>query len=525
MNQNIKIIKKLSVGFVLLMLFACGQNTEEALAEYPQIYLDPTSRIIGQLAENGKTESFLGVPFAKPPIGELRWAPPKEMLILKGKFHASDFAPACMQADRITKWYKNVVRGFGGNPEVIKAPAISEDCLYLNIWRPKTLGVSDQALPVVVYIHGGSNKAGWSYEPNYIGSNMAEEGVIVISIAYRLGVFGYFSHPEFDHSNFGLLDMVEALRWINRNIEAIGGDSERITLMGESAGAGNIDYLMAIPSSEGLFSRAIHQSSGSAIFNLSTKEDHSTLGVELEKTLLVDQTENISDRLIKLPADRILTAAEQVYEGHYFDNAVDGKSVFEPLMETIKNKKLHTVELLIGSNQHESLMYLDENLSSEDWLETQVSPKSKINFLPLLDQLASDRDKLNLLTTAQSFTCPALRLAKEFSMMGGSSWVYYFTRQRQGEMAASMGAYHGAELPYVFDTHDDWLPTAGADRKLTSIMQDYWISFIKNGNPNRNDMTNWPTYNLESSQIMMLGDNVLASFHPSQIICELLDPS
>ena len=202
MNLTQKLGIKVGLGFMLVILSACESKTDTDVIVKPQIQLDATSTIVGQRSEDGRTESFLGVPFAQPPVDDLRWAPPLPLTKIESPFNATNFAPACMQADRITQWYKNVVKGFGGNPDVVQAPAVSEDCLYLNIWRPTQISQSGQSLPVIVYIHGGSNKAGWSYEPNYMGHNMAADGVIVISIAYRLGALGFFSHPEFETFKF-----------------------------------------------------------------------------------------------------------------------------------------------------------------------------------------------------------------------------------------------------------------------------------------------------------------------------------
>jgi len=254
MHLSNKKIIKLCMVYLLSIVGACTDTVKGGADNSPRLTLNDTSVIVGKLAEGGRTESFLGVPFAQPPVGDLRWLPPQPLAKSSAAPQKNEFPAACMQGDHIAKWYKNVAAGFGGDPDLIKHPEVSEDCLYLNIWRPATEAQSAEMLPVIVYIHGGSNKGGWSYEPNYIGHNLASKGVIVISIAYRLGVFGFFSHPTLEHSNFGLLDQVAALLWVNENILALGGDSAKITVMGESAGANNIDHLMTMPSSKGLFS-------------------------------------------------------------------------------------------------------------------------------------------------------------------------------------------------------------------------------------------------------------------------------
>ena len=169
-----------------------------------------------------------------------------------------------MQGPRIVNWYKGVAEGFGGNPNYIEMPPIDEDCLYLNMWVPTDIS-SSKKIPVLVYIHGGSNRAGWSFEPNYIGNKLSQKGVIVITVSYRLGIFGFYTHPELEISNFALLDLIESLKWIKKNIHKVGGDPNNITISGESAGATNVAHLIASPLSKNLFHRAIHQSAGWSI--------------------------------------------------------------------------------------------------------------------------------------------------------------------------------------------------------------------------------------------------------------------
>ena len=524
MHLSNKKIIKLSMLCLLSIVGACTDTVNGGADNIARLVLNDTSIIIGQLAEGGKTESFLGVPFAEPPVGDLRWAPPQPLVKTTATSQKNEYAAACMQGDHIAKWYKNVAADFGGDPELIKHPEVSEDCLYLNIWRPAAEAQSAERLPVIVYIHGGSNKGGWSYEPNYIGHNLASKGVIVISIAYRLGVFGFFSHPTLEHSNFGLLDQVAALQWVNDNIIALGGDAERITVMGESAGANNIDHLITMPSGKGLFSRVIHQSGGSFMTNRSDKETLLKLGSEFLGKSIGDENGNTLSKIRQLPAETLIAAAKDVYSGYYFDPVVDGMSVMEPIFNTIKAGKMHRVDLLIGSNDDEWLMYTDDNPDIEGWLKAEVTPSEADSLNALLDGQSDDRRKLDLLRTAKYYVCPSLVLAKEASKLNHNAWVYHFTRQREGDLAATMGAYHGAELPYIFDTHDDWLPTVEADHRLTNIMQTYWVNFAATGNPNQLDLPVWPNYSAENPSIQSLGDVLFSSSHPSANLCEYLSP-
>jgi len=206
--------------------------------------------------------AFLGVPFAAPPVGDLRWQGPQEYQPKRDFRDASRFAPACMQKQRIVDWYRDLAELFGNPRDVVADLPVSEDCLYLNIWSPAI--DSSEKLPVMVYVHGGSNRSGWSWEPNYHGHALAQQGVVVVSIAYRLGDFGFFAHPELGQgpvvANFGLWDQVAALQWIQDHIAAFGGDADRVTLFGESSGGGNIVALMSAENTDNLFQQVILQS-------------------------------------------------------------------------------------------------------------------------------------------------------------------------------------------------------------------------------------------------------------------------
>ena len=243
--------------FIILLSFAVYGSPDSN----PTLFIEET-KLVGSFHENGEVEMFLGLPFARPPTGEMRWKKPYPwMPIPEEEIYANKFKPACFQNQRIVLWYKRLIQDFGGDPNTFAVPDFSEDCLYLNLWRPKG---KKNNLPVIVYIHGGSNKAGWAYEPNYLGHNIANKDFILISIPYRLGVFGFFSHPEVESPNLALFDQILALKWISKYVSSFGGDPSNVTLIGESAGAGGISHLIASPLSEGLFQRAVHQSGGSS---------------------------------------------------------------------------------------------------------------------------------------------------------------------------------------------------------------------------------------------------------------------
>jgi para-nitrobenzyl esterase len=485
----------------------------------------PPSLMLGTLTVTGETlneetiEVFRGIPFAAPPVGPLRWMPPQPLSGTPQQLTATRFAPACYQGEHITNWYQGVVQDFGGDPSVVKPPQVSEDCLYLNLWRPKG---EKAPLPIVVFIHGGSNRGGFSYEPNYLGHRLAAQGVIVITIAYRVGAFGFFSHPALADSNFGLLDQIQALRFIKQHSQALGGDPNRITIMGESAGANSINFLIASPLAQGLFQRAIHQSGGSAVDRETDPAPARKLGTRLTQQLTGLSGQAALAAAKQLPPNEVLAAAESVYAGFYFDPVEDGTSIVMPPRQSLDTGAVAPIDLLIGTNRDEWLMYLDPKQKLDDWLAERLTETQRSAVLPLLPQFPSATRALDVLITAQVFVCPSLRLAAHQSGIKKSVYVYEFNKIRPGKMAASMGAYHGAELPYVFDTHDDWLPTDETDRALTILMQHYWANFIKTGNPNSSAAVPWPPYQTSSERVLRLDATSDVGQPASAAICRAL---
>ena len=503
---------------ILLLLFSACQFGEP---QTPHVVISNVT-FTGNLISGGQSESYLGIPFAAAPIDKLRWALPQEWIPQETSYTANQFAPACMQGPHLSNWYKNVISSFGSEPDKFITPEISEDCLYLNVWRPtkKTLDL----LPVIVYIHGGSNKGGWSYEPNYEGTKLASKGVIVVSIAYRVGVFGFFSHPQLEQANFGLLDQIAALQWIQNNIHVFGGDRNAVTVMGESAGANNIDYLLVSPLSRDLFARVIHQSGGSSLTNRSIRTEHLRRGQQFSSLLLEASPNDAIDQLREFSSEDILAAAQIAYVGHYFDPVVDNFSVLKTVVDSVREGKIHPVDLLIGTNHDEWLLDLEDGVDVEAWLAAEVSNEVAQQLRSVLGDIANPKRQMDLLITAKHYVCPSLMLATKVKENQGQSWVYSFNRVRPGALAASMGAYHGAELPYVFDTHDEWLPTDAVDRRLTETIQSYWTQFVKTGNPNYEKLPAWLPYKTHTASVQMLDNNISQAYHSSQSICDALMP-
>lgn len=476
---------------------------------------------------------FSGIPFARPPVGEFRWRAPRPHIPRQGKQQATGFAPACMQDHRMVDWYADVARAFGHGPEVVEGPAgVSEDCLYLNVWTPDV--APGAQLPVMVFVHGGSNKGGWSYEPNYIGQNLAAKGVVVVTITYRLGLFGFFSHRALDNgegepvANFALLDIRAAFRWVQQNIGAFGGDPDNITGFGESSGAFDLADLLLTDLDRGkgarsLFRRLILQSIGGPFHNRRTLAEEQAIGELVTQNLGLGD-EATAQQLREAPATDVLDAATQLPAGHYFSAVIDGKSVYRHPQEVMVQLNASGIDLITGTNADEWYMYLDRDTTHKDvenWITEEAPNKSQA----LLNHFAGEQDPrraLDHLRTASRMLCPSRDLAARINETGGRAWVYYFDRQRPGEGGRQLGAYHGAELPYVFDRHDDWLTTGDKDRALSSVVMDYWVRFAATGNPNGAGPASWPEYSGKLPEILVLGESSGAAPDKSLELCGLL---
>jgi para-nitrobenzyl esterase len=477
---------------------------------------------------------FRGIPFAQPPIGELRWREPRSAVPRTGVQSALTFAPACMQTSYNTDWYRDIVKAFGEDADLAPTPnAISEDCLYLNIWSPQ-LG-SNSRLPVVVYIYGGNNLGGWSYEPNYLGHNLAAKGAVVVSIAYRLGVFGFLAHPQLTQEsanassgNYGLLDQIKALEWVKRNISAFGGDRANVTVMGESAGGANISHLMLSPLAKGLFKNAIRQSAAFDIRYRDSLDREEVFGLEFA----TDMSASAIEQLRNLPASEILAGAQDYYLGsdneerRNFYGVVDGYVLPQSSEVLYRTGKVNPTNVLLGSNADEKLMYAPQTVSEQDIdrLISRYYKKGKRRQVwELVEDQATSRKKYAKLMDAKQHSCMAqLEADYMVSHKIGDIYLYYFTRVRPGAGGELLGAYHGAELPYAFDTHDDWLSGDKIDDDLSEALMNYWLNFARTGNPNAQDLPHWPQYRPDARIAMELGNTVSLMDAPNRRLCDLL---
>ena len=497
------------------VLVSCDSATQQPLVEASG------TRYLGIEQDSG-VQAFLGIPFAEPPVNELRWERPVPIQGSLGEVDATQFMPACMQTGSGLAWYHGMMSRVGVDPSLMEGPEYSEDCLYLNVW---TTGDHSEPKPVLVFIHGGSNTGGWSYEPNYHGQALAERGVVVVTVAYRLGIFGWLSHPDMAIRNPGLHDLIVALDWVNANIGAFGGDPNRIVVSGESAGADNALHLALAPAMAGKLSGVIHQSAGGSVTSTLKPEDGFAWGEILVAHHLGE--DGTFDDLKRIPAAELLDSQLDVFSGHYFSPIPDPETLPVSLEERVAGDSLPGLNLIIGSNRNESLMYIPKEAELTDYLEGYFPPENWEDIKTMLGADLPELAQMDRLRSAVQYTCPSLSLAQAAQEAGGSAYVYRFDRVREGFEA--IGAYHGAELPYVFDTHDAWIPTNAVDQHVTDALVDYWVAFLTSGYPSKSqsgdsEITDaiWPAWT-HQQQALLIADEISTQTHPDAALCEFLN--
>ncbi len=448
--------------------------------------------------ESGAVHAFLGIPFAAPPVGDLRWKPPVPAAKWTGVRKATEFGAYCLQGDVYGDMNFRGVKG-------------SEDCLFLNVWAPAKPAAAK--LPVMVWIYGGGFAAGSTSEGRQDGTVLAQQGVIVVSMNYRLGIFGFFVHPELakesghnSAGNYGLLDQLAALHWVHDNIAAFGGDASNVTIFGESAGSFSVSAQMASPLGKGLFQKAIGES-GAAFFSeglsfepLSAREekDPRTVSAKLGVSTLAE--------LRAIPAQKLLEAfAPPQSPGFDFGPDVDGYFLPESVPAIFAAGKQSDVPLLAGWNHDEGSYEVVFNPKKP------TAESMKADAHKEFGDKAAEFLRLYPIDTDEHVLRSAEDLAGD-RFIAWSTWEWIESQSKTGKQpiyryrfdlgppadpkAPQLGAYHSAEIEYVFgqlDTKDGikWRPE---DRKLSEEMQKYWANFARSGDPNGPGLAKWPVY-------------------------------
>jgi para-nitrobenzyl esterase len=448
----------------------------------------------GMTSADGKVRIFKGIPYAAPPVGPLRWKEPMPAAHWSAVRKATEFGARCMQG----RIYDDMVFRDNGP---------SEDCLYLNVWTPATSAKAH--LPVMVWIYGGGFAAGATSEPRQDGENLAHKGVVVVSVNYRLGVFGFFSladlAKESTHhasGNYGLLDQVAGLQWVKKNIAAFGGDPHTVTIFGESAGSFSVSALMASPLAQGLFQRAIGESG--ALFHerrskpLAESEEADAKFADLLGTRSLEA-------LRAKPADEILQAALKQQEIRFFPN-IDGYFLPEEVSAIYAAGKQSRVPLLAGWNSDEGnyqAIFEKAEPTAQNFIERAhaVFGDQAAAFLKLYPADTDDQAKRSAQDMAgDQFIAFATWKWLEMQAATGKSPLFRYEFDdapppAEGDTAPSHGAYHSAEIEFVFQAlASKKLPWRPDDEKVSDMMSSYWTNFAKTGDPNGPGLAQWPVY-------------------------------
>jgi len=463
---------------------------------------------------------YKGVPYAAAPVGALRWRPPHPAIPWSGVRKADAFAPACMQTG---------VSMPGETP-----PTISEDCLYLNIWSPAKSAADH--LPVMVWIHGGGWSNGSAAMPLYWGDRLARKGIIVVTIAYRLGPFGFLAYPELTaesplhaSGNYGLMDQIAALEWIQRNIGAFGGDPQRVTIAGQSAGAMAVSLLMSSPRAKGLFQRAIGESGG--VFEpFQLAPNYMLANAEQEGVAYATSLGAKSVAALRaLPAAALLkgSAASITHP------VLDGMVLPQTPYDVFAAGKQNDVPILIGSNEDEARSLADlKNVTAanfESELEQHFAklPPPIVAAYPYKTDAEAKQARADL-ERDMRFGWDMWAWARLQAATGKSGVYYYHFTQKPpfpaDSVYAGWGASHYAELWYAFDhlDQDPWAWTT-ADRKLAAAMSTYWTNFVKSGDPNSAGLPAWPQYSASNAKVLMLGDPIAAGGVADLVTLQTID--
>lgn len=445
---------------------------------------------------DGDIRVFKGIPYALPPVDGRRWRAPVPMPRWQGVRPSTEYGPACVQPQgRLSSIYS-------GPPM-----PVSEDCLTLNVWAP----ANAKNAPVFFWIHGGALSGGSSREAMYDGKRMAERGLIVVSVNYRLGVLGWLAHPALSSEspqrvsgNYGLLDQIEALRWVHRNIAAFGGDPANVTIAGESAGALSVMYLLASPPARGLFAKAISESGYMVSMPELKRNVHGTPAGEASGQLLMTALQAPDLATLRgMNAQEITNSAAKL--GFIPLGVVDGPTLPAQLVETYERGKQAPVPLLVGFNQGEirSLTVLAPKApgSAADYEKGIRERYGDLadEFLHLYP--ATDVQQSIYATTRDSlYGWTAERMARNQTALGKGAYLYLFDHGYPAADDAGLHAFHASELPYVFgnfgSTPPLWpkIPDTAPEQALSDAMLDYWTSFARTGQPQAANAPAWPAY-------------------------------
>jgi para-nitrobenzyl esterase len=467
----------------------------------------------GQLkgASEGGVTSFKGIPYAAPPVGDSRWEPPLPAAHWNGVRPATDFGHDCMQMPT-------------RSAAAPRRTVASEDCLYINIWASEH---RSGKMPVMVWIHGGGWVQGGTSPDIYDGAAFAHQGIIFVSLNYRLGRFGFFAFPELTREsktrqigNYGYFDQLAALKWVQRNIAAFGGDPHRVTIAGESAGGGAVHAMMTSPLTTGLFNGSIVQSGGGRTGfgspglrqGRNGQPSAEEIGVAFAKSkgITGDGPEALK-QLRALPPETIVDGLSMATmftaRSAYSGPMIDGTIVIDEPQTLYRAGKYQQLPMIVGANS------ADMGMSRATTVQEVFAPFGAKQAAAEEAYAASEsKDVRALATTVASDSLmaePARFVAQTLSSQGVPAWEFRFSYVADSMRKEWPGAPHATDVPFVFDTARAHYgaPLTEADEKVAQEMNTYWANFVKTGNPNGAGLPNWPAYNSASDMLMDFTDS------------------
>lgn len=499
---------------LLLLAFGAAELRRQFFMQSKEIVKTPGGSFVGALAAPG-IRVFRGLPYAKPPVGDLRWRPPVPLAPFRARRSATRFSASCWQETNSSSfvWQR------GDFP-------ISEDCLYLNIWTREKA----RDLPVMVWFHGGAHMSGQGHARIFDGTSLAKAGVVLVTINYRLGPFGFLAHPwladespEASAGNYGLLDKIAALKWVRDHISAFGGDPRQITIFGQSAGSQSICSLMTSPLAKGLFHRAAGQSAACMI-----TPERDLRGFERGERLLAKLPAKSLGELRKLPPDEIQKAALASSWDSASRIVIDGWVLPEPQVEVFKRGDQASVPLLVGSlaNEGVHLFPLNEHLTEAElsiWLQKQFHSHAG-EVLSAYQSFADSPGAGQHAIATDLFMAFGMRRWAEYQLAAGQPAYVYFMDQVPPAFrlympenpdlklpggSRSQGAYHSGCLAYVFgNTRLVGLDWQEEDHALSAQMLLYWTNFARRGDPNGPGLPEWKPFAAESFWTQRFGSKV-----------------
>ena len=456
---------------------------------------------------------YKGIPFAEPPVGTLRWQPPQAPASWEGVREAVSFSDGCVQPLQRSRppWTE----------EYMHQGHASEDCLYLNIW---TTAESGDDTPVLVYIHGGGFNEGSGSVALYDGEALAKKGLVVVTINYRLGLLGFLAHPELTaespenaSGNYGLLDQIAALQWIQNNISGFGGDAGNVTIAGQSAGAMSVYLLTSSPLASGLFHRAINQSGpgGLASFGLTGIRSMAPALADAEAGGMAfaegKGATSIAD--LRSLSVALLTENEEDASPLRFGPVIDGYFLTKDMADVYASSEHHDVPLLSGFNADEASAFPGYGQMTVEALQEMAASQyaeSSATFLSLYPAATDEEAGEAQVASFRDMAAVAVQklAASRAQTSSTPEYVYYFERGIPWPERPEFQAFHSGEVPYVFNNlHLLERPWEDSDKMLADQTSSYWANFATHGDPNGEGLPDWPAYTAANNAVMVLGQN------------------